>query len=56
MADDMCVCVSVCTSVPNAIKLFTHITYKFSKQARAFVSGKPFQSSLIFIGKAGAYH
>ncbi len=39
----------------NVIKLFTAVSYDFSYQARAFVPGKPFQPSLMFAGKAGAY-
>jgi hypothetical protein len=39
----------------NSIKLFTTVIYGFSKQARVFVPGKPFQPSLMFAGKAGAY-
>ncbi len=37
----------------NPIKLFTAVIYDFSLQARVFVPGKPFQSSLMFAGKAG---
>jgi hypothetical protein len=39
----------------NVIKLFTAVSYEFSKQARAFVHGKPFHPSLMFAGKARAY-
>jgi hypothetical protein len=39
----------------NVIKHFTAVSYAFSQQARSFVPGKPFQSSLIIAGKAGAY-
>jgi hypothetical protein len=28
------------------------VSYEFLQQARAFVPGKPFQSSLMFVGKA----
>jgi hypothetical protein len=38
------------TPVANVIKLFTAVSYNFS-----FVPGKPFQPSLMFAGKAGAY-
>jgi hypothetical protein len=34
----------------NVIKLFTAISYEFLYQARAFVPGKLFQSSLMFAG------
>ena len=40
---------------PNVIKLFTSVIYKFSQYARVFVSGKPFQPSLMFVRKVGAY-
>ncbi len=36
----------------NVIKLFTAESYEFSVIARAFFSGKPFQPSLMFAGKA----
>ncbi len=39
-------------TVANVLKLFTAISYAFSQLARAFVSGKPFQPSLMFGGKA----
>jgi hypothetical protein len=39
----------------NVIKPFTTISYAFSQEARAFVPRKPFQPSLMFGGKAGAY-
>jgi hypothetical protein len=39
----------------NVIKLFTAVSYDFSLKARAFIPGKPFQPSLMFAGKAGAY-
>jgi hypothetical protein len=41
--------------VVNLIKLFTAVRYNFSLKARAFVPGKPFQPSLMFVGKARAY-
>jgi hypothetical protein len=49
--------VSVFVSTPGActIKLFSAIVYGFSQEARAFDSGKPFQPSLMFAGKTGAY-
>jgi hypothetical protein len=31
------------------------VTYELAQQARVFVTSKPFQPSLIFKGKAGAY-
>ncbi len=34
----------------NVIKLFMAVSYTFSLQARAFVPGKPFQHSLMFVG------
>ncbi len=34
----------------NVIKLFTAENYGFSKLARDFVPGKPFQPSLMFCG------
>jgi hypothetical protein len=36
------------------IKLFTAVIYRFSLKARVFVPGKPFQPSLMFVGKAKA--
>ncbi len=39
----------------NVIKHFTVVSYDFSFKARAFVPGKPFQPSLMFVDKAGAY-
>jgi hypothetical protein len=38
--------------VANFVKLFTAVSYDFSKYALAFVLGKPFQPSLMFTGKA----
>jgi hypothetical protein len=37
------------------INFFTFVSYEFLQEARAFVHGKPFQPSLMFAGKAGAY-
>ncbi len=37
------------------IKLFMAVIYGFSYSARVFLPGKPFQPSLMFAGKAGAY-
>jgi hypothetical protein len=37
------------------VKLSTAVIYEFSQYARAFVSGKVFQHSLMFAGKDGAY-
>jgi hypothetical protein len=34
------------------IKLFTAVIYGFSQLARVFVSGKPFQPSLMFVSEA----
>jgi hypothetical protein len=34
------------------IKLFTAVIYGFSLKATVFVSGKPFQPSLMFVGEA----
>ncbi len=39
----------------NVINLFTAVSYKFLYLARAFVPGKLFQLSLMFVGKARAY-
>jgi hypothetical protein len=36
----------------NDIKLFMAGIYKFSLKARAFVSGRPLQPSLMFLGEA----
>ncbi len=36
----------------DVIKLFMSVIYKFLYQARAFVPDKPFQPSLMFVGKA----
>ncbi len=36
----------------NVIKLFTALSYDFSLKARAFVPGKPFQPSLMFVDGA----
>jgi hypothetical protein len=41
--------------VAKVIKQFTAVSYNFLKYAWAFVPGKPFQPSLMFEGKAGAY-
>jgi hypothetical protein len=41
--------------VADVIKLFTAVSYTFSKKARAFVPGRPFHLSLKFAGKAEAY-
>jgi hypothetical protein len=35
-------------------KAFFFITYGWFKHASVFVLGKPFQSCLMFVGKAGA--
>jgi hypothetical protein len=47
--------VAASAPVANVIKIFTAVSYDFSLKARAFVPGKPFQTSLIFVGKARAY-
>ena len=39
----------------NVIKLFLAVIYEFSQYDRVFVSGTPFQPSLMFAAKAGAY-
>jgi hypothetical protein len=39
----------------NPIKLFYGCKLRLFIKARAFVPGKPFQPSLMFAGKAGAY-
>ncbi len=39
----------------NVIKLFTVVSYEFSQKARVFVACKPFQDSIVFADKAGAY-
>ncbi len=38
--------------VSNVIKPFTAVSYAFSKYAKAFVPGMPFQPTLMFAGKA----
>jgi hypothetical protein len=38
----------------TGIKILS-VIYKFSYQASVFVPGAPFQPSIIFDGKAGAY-
>jgi hypothetical protein len=43
------------TPGPNVIKLYTAVIYEFLKFAWVFVLDKPFQPSLMFVGKAGAY-
>jgi hypothetical protein len=48
--------ISKCVSpVANVTKLFTVVSYAYAKKAREFVPVKPFQPSLMFSGKAGAY-
>ncbi len=39
----------------SVIKIFTVVIYEWSKQARALVPNRPFQPSLMFAAKAGAY-
>jgi hypothetical protein len=39
-------------SVNNVLKLFTSLIYKCLYQARVFVSAKPLQPGLMFMGKA----
>jgi hypothetical protein len=39
----------------NVIKLFFFATYHWAKEARTFVTGKPFQPNLMFKIKAGAF-
>ncbi len=39
----------------NVIKLCTDIIYECLQKARVFVPGRPFQPSLMFVVKAGAY-
>jgi hypothetical protein len=36
----------------SLIKLFTAVIYGFLEQARMFIPGKPFQPSLMLVGKA----
>jgi len=36
-------------------KLIMAVIYGFPEEAKVFVPGKPFQPSLMFAGKAGAY-
>jgi hypothetical protein len=43
------------TTRANVIRLFMAASYAFSKLARAFVPGKPFQLILMFAVKAKAY-
>ncbi len=41
---------------PNVIRLFMAVSYHFhNKLEHLFVPGKPFQTSLKFAGKVGAY-
>jgi hypothetical protein len=40
---------------PDIIKIFTIVIYKFLSQVRVFLLCKPFQPSLMFACKAGAY-
>ncbi len=40
---------------PNVIKLFCPQFTDFHNKLDCFVPGKPFQPSLMFVGKAGAY-
>jgi hypothetical protein len=35
----------------NVIRLFTAVSYEYSYLNRAFVTAKPFQPSLMFVGK-----
>ena len=51
----ICLCYRpLISSVANVIQLFTTVSYDFSKKARAFVLGEPFQLGLMFVDKAGA--
>jgi hypothetical protein len=43
------------TTEAIVIKLFMIVINEFSKYARAFDRGKPFQHGLMLGGKAGAY-
>ncbi len=36
----------------NVIKLFTIVICKFLEKLKAFAPGKPFQSDLMFVGRA----
>jgi hypothetical protein len=40
------------TPGPNVTKLFTSVIYEILLEVKAFVPGKPFQPSLMFVGKA----
>jgi hypothetical protein len=37
---------------PNVIKLFASIISEYSLEAKVFNASKPFQPSLMFVGKA----
>ncbi len=41
-------------SWPNVTKHFTSIIYKYSKEVRVFVPGRPFQPNIMFVGEARA--
>ncbi len=49
------ICFVALATVPNVKKLFTSVIYKCSQWARVLVPGEPFQPSLIYAGKDGAY-
>ncbi len=36
----------------NVIKIFTAMSYEFLLESKMFASSKPFQPSLLFVGKA----
>ncbi len=40
----------------NVIKIYTDVNYECLEEARVFVLGKPFQPSLMFVGKASGYY
>ncbi len=48
-------CCKYCHNWGNVIKLFTAVSYKFSKQPSVFARDKPFMPRLFFVRKAGAY-
>jgi len=40
---------------PFSQHLIFFVTCEWAQQARVFVPGKPYQQSLMFVGKAGAF-
>jgi hypothetical protein len=46
--------IKILTPWPHAIKLVMSVIYKFTYKARVFVPDKPFQHSLLIVGKTEA--